>query len=40
MISFKAFISEDMDGMSVKLGDKRSVKQGAGMTKQGVGQRH
>ena len=36
MISFKSFISEDMDGMSVKSGDKRSVKQGAGMTKQGV----
>ena len=36
MIKFKAFISEDMSGMTVKSGDKLSVKKGAGMTKQGV----
>ena len=36
MIKFKTFISEDMSGMTVKSGDKLSVKQGAGMTKQGV----
>jgi len=29
-------VKEDMSGMSVKSGDKLSVKQGAGMTKQGV----
>lgn len=36
MIKFKTFISEDMSGMSVSSGHKRSVKQGAGMTKKGV----
>ena len=35
MKSFKTFC-EDMSGMSVKSGHKRSVKQGAGMTKKGV----
>jgi len=35
MKSFKTF-REDMSGMSVKSGHKRSVKQGAGMTKKGV----
>ena len=29
-------ISEDMSGMTVKSGHKRSVKQGAGMTEKGV----
>ena len=36
MIKFKTFISEDMSGMSVSWGHKRSVKQGEGMTKKGV----
>jgi hypothetical protein len=36
MLSFKSFISEDMSGMSVGSGHKRSVDQGAGMTKKGV----
>lgn len=36
MIKFKTFISEDMSGMTVKSGHKRSVAQGAGMTKKGV----
>ena len=35
MIKFKTFF-EDMSGMSVKSGHKRSVAQGAGMTKKGV----
>ena len=36
MIKFKTFITEDMSGMSVSSGHKRSVAQGAGMTKKGV----
>jgi len=37
MKSFKSFLFEDdMKGMSVKSGDKLSVKRGAGMTAQGV----
>ena len=37
MKTFKQyFAAEDMSGMSVKSGHKRSVKQGAGMTKKGV----
>ena len=36
MLKFKAFVSEDMSGMTVKSGHKRSVDQGAGMTKKGV----
>lgn len=35
MKKFKTF-TEDMSGMSVGSGHKRSVKQGAGMTKKGV----
>ena len=37
LLSFKEFISEDdMKGMSVGSGHKRSVDQGAGMTQKGV----
>lgn len=32
----KESVQEDMSGMTVKSGHKRSVKQGAGMTKKGV----
>lgn len=35
MLKFSTFF-EDMSGMSVKSGHKRSVAQGAGMTKKGV----
>jgi len=36
MLDFQTFLKEDMSGMTVKGGHKRSVKQGAGLTKKGV----
>jgi len=36
MKSFKLFCEDNMKGMSVKSGHKRSVDQGAGLTKKGV----
>jgi len=36
MKDFKTFLAEDMSGMTVGGGHKRSVKQGAGLTKKGV----
>ena len=36
MLDFKTFLTEDMEGMSQKSGDKRSTESGAGMTAKGV----
>tara|TARA_B100002019_G_scaffold285536_1_gene294648 strand:- start:618 stop:1478 length:861 start_codon:yes stop_codon:yes gene_type:complete len=36
MLDFQTFLKEDMSGMTVGGGHKRSVKQGAGLTKKGV----